>query len=239
MTSHAQLPSTVLILAGGLGTRLRSVLPEGIPKPMATIRGKPFLEYLLDFWVSKGISEFVLSVGYRAEVIINYFGSDFKGRPIRYAREDQPLGTGGALLLATSSLKNAFFVANGDTFFDVDVPSLVAAHVENNADWTIALFRSAELDRYMGVTLNQQGQVIDFQCNEQSELLVNGGTYLVRPSVLKGILPSAEPLSLEAALLPLIKMRGGRVFGIEQKGLFIDIGIRSDYEKAKLILNQE
>src|SRR5215471_11172514 len=88
-----------VILAGGLGTRLRGTVPD-VPKPMAPIRGRPFLEYQLDYWIGKGINRFVLSVGYRHEVIIDHFGASYRGAELSYAIEHTPLGTGGALLLA-------------------------------------------------------------------------------------------------------------------------------------------
>src|SRR5438067_6674889 len=114
-----------IVLAGGLGTRLRSAVAD-VPKPMAPIRGRPFLEYLFDHWIDQGIRRFTLSVGYRHEVIVDHFGKAYHGATIRYAVERSPLGTGGALLgtLATFSVEAPVLLLNGDTYFAVDVKRL-------------------------------------------------------------------------------------------------------------------
>ena len=114
------MPSAV-ILAGGLGTRLRSVVSD-VPKPMAPVGGRPFLEYQLEYWINQGISRFVLSVGYRHEAITEHFGSRYKGVELEYAVEEQPLGTGGGLLLAAEKLKQdtPFLLLNKDTYFKTD-----------------------------------------------------------------------------------------------------------------------
>ena len=95
--------ATAVILAGGLGTRLRSIIPN-LPKPMAPIGDRPFLEYQLDYWIAQGVNRFVLSVGYRHQVIIDYFGNSYKGVEVDYVIEQKPLGTGGALLLAAEKV---------------------------------------------------------------------------------------------------------------------------------------
>ena len=101
--------TTAVILAGGLGTRLRSAVPD-LPKPMAPVAGRPFLEHLLDYWIAQGINRFVLSVGYRHESIVDHFGVAYKSAELLYAIEETPLGTGGALLLAAGK------VAAGESF---------------------------------------------------------------------------------------------------------------------------
>ena len=103
--------TTAVILAGGLGTRLRSVISD-LPKPMAPINGRPFLEYLICYWIGQGINHFVLSVGYLHQAIIGYFGNQFKGACIDYVIEESPLGTGGGLLLASKKVdqsKNFYY----------------------------------------------------------------------------------------------------------------------------------
>jgi D-glycero-alpha-D-manno-heptose 1-phosphate guanylyltransferase len=111
------------ILAGGLGTRLRSVVSD-VPKPMAPICGQPFLKLLLNFWIKQGITKFIISVGYLKEKVISFFGKEHNGIFIEYFEEDTPLGTGGALIILSKRLKEDFIVINGDTFFDVSLPQL-------------------------------------------------------------------------------------------------------------------
>ena len=128
------MPSAV-ILAGGLGTRLRSAVPD-LPKPMAPIGGRPFLEYQLDYWIVQGISRFVLSVGYRHEAIMQHLGTRYKGIELEYAIEKRPLGTGGGLLLAAekASRGGPFLLLNGDTYFAADWKVLNAYALAHDAD---------------------------------------------------------------------------------------------------------
>src|SRR5262245_49936719 len=118
-----------IVLAGGLGTRLRATIGD-IPKPLAPVRGRPFLEYLLAYWIGQGVTSFILSVGYRSEMITGHFGASFRGAAIDYAVEDRPLGTGGGLLLATTRLAadDPFLVLNGDTYFEVPLAALLKFH---------------------------------------------------------------------------------------------------------------
>ena len=117
--------TSAIILAGGLGTRLRSVVAD-MPKPMAPVNGRPFLEYLLDYWQNQGISHFIISVGYRHEIITGYFGARYKNATIKYAIEKTPLGTGGGFLLASDHLGDdrTFLLLNGDTYFPINLASL-------------------------------------------------------------------------------------------------------------------
>ena len=118
-----------IILAGGLGRRLRAAVPD-VPKPMAPINDHPFLEYLIDYWISQGVDRFVLSVGYKHEIIKRHFGTRYKGIDVDYAVEDQPLGTGGGLLLALKRLRRTgpSLIMNGDTFFKVDLAPMRRYH---------------------------------------------------------------------------------------------------------------
>ena len=134
--------STAIILAGGLGTRLRSVV-RGAPKPMAPIDGKPFLQYQLDYWIAKGIDNFVFSVGYKHEVILDFFGEKYLGAPITYSVEETPMGTGGGFLLALKMVvEDLVLLLNGDTFFDVDFEQLKALHVAKRAAVTFSMFNN-------------------------------------------------------------------------------------------------
>lgn len=229
---------TAIVLAGGLGTRLRAAVPD-LPKPMAPVAGRPFLEHLLDYWLGQGVRRFVLSVGYRAEVIRAHFGTRYRDAAIDYAVETTPLGTGGGLLLAAglaTQAKGPLLVLNGDTFFALRLAALLAAHRAQAADWTFALFRTAEAGRYMGMTLATDGTIASLQAGAATgERLANGGVYLVEARVLAqlaGRYPASAPLSLEARCLPDLLAAGARLCGAACDGTFIDIGVPDDYRRA-------
>lgn len=231
------MPSAV-ILAGGLGTRLRSVVSD-VPKPMAPVGGRPFLEYQLEYWINQGISRFVLSVGYRHEAITEHFGSRYKGVELEYAVEEQPLGTGGGLLLAAEKLKQdtPFLLLNGDTYFEADWNVLDACAVEHDADWCFSLFKTSEKGRYMGIEMSDQGLITSLKSRvEQGPRLANGGVYWVHPRALSGDWRSGERLSLEDDLFPQALAAGRRILGIEFRGTFIDIGVPDDYHRAPSLL---
>jgi D-glycero-alpha-D-manno-heptose 1-phosphate guanylyltransferase len=128
-----------VILAGGLGTRLRSEIGE-FPKVLAPVNGKPFLSFVLDYLQKNGIETVVLSVGYKAELIQQEFGENYKGLKLIYAIESSPLGTGGAMKLALEKNKaEMLFILNGDTFFDIDLKELENFHLQNKSTCTLAL----------------------------------------------------------------------------------------------------
>lgn len=229
--------TTAVILAGGLGTRLRSAVPD-LPKPMAPINGRPFLEHQMAFWRAQGVSRFVLSVGYRREVVIRHFGEAFEGAPVRYAEETTPLGTGGGMLLAAQGLTEDFLVLNGDTFFDVDLAALQRFHQDKEADWTIALFRADQAGRYMGVDLAEDDRIRSLRSGAGAPgRLANGGVYMIRPQALAALgFAAGERLSLEDDILPKLQAGRDRVFGLAFPGAFIDIGAPDDYHRAAGVL---
>lgn len=230
--------NSAVILAGGLGTRLRSVLPD-IPKPMAPINGRPFLEILIDYWITQGIKKFILSVCYRHEVIINHFGNNYNGALIEYVIENEPLGTGGALMLASKKLScnQPFLLLNGDTFFEIDFNLLKNTYKKNNADWCFSLFRIGENSRYMSMELSNLGVIKSLNSGfSKHDTLVNGGVYLVNPLALRFNNTSKIIIhSLEDNIFPHAMSIGQKMIGQEFNGLFIDIGIPEDYTKAQLI----
>jgi len=229
--------TTAIILAGGMGTRLRSVVPD-LPKPMAPINGRPFLEHLMDYWISQGVNRFVVSVGYMKEVIMDHFGASYRATTLTYAIEDEPLGTGGGLLLATQGLSEPFLVLNGDTFFEVDLAKLLKFHAENSSEWTFSLFQANEGGRYMGMDVRTDGEIISLTSGMgESGRLANGGVYVVNPSMLgKTKFVPGQKLSLEDDLLPSFVTQGGKLYGIEFSGCFIDIGVPLDYFRAAQVL---
>ena len=231
--------TAAIILAGGFGTRLRDTVPD-LPKPMAPINGRPFLEHQLDYWIGQGVKRFVLSVGYRHEAITAHFGAIYRGVPLDYAIEPSPLGTGGGLLLAAERLSGeaAFILLNGDTYFEVELASLCGFHGGKKADWTFALFRAAEVGRYMGMDIAADGRITSLKSGAgKPGLLANGGVYFVNPEALRiGGWKAGDKVSLEDDILPAVFDSGRRFYGFECSGTFIDIGVPEDYFRAPSLL---
>jgi D-glycero-alpha-D-manno-heptose 1-phosphate guanylyltransferase len=232
--------TTAVVLAGGQGTRLRDTVPD-VPKPMAPIGGRPFLEYQLDYWIAQGIREFILSVGYRHEVIVRHFGASYRGAAIRYAIEKEPLGTGGGLLMAAKLLGSLTpcLVLNGDTFFEVSLSTLFEYHTTRRSDWTFSLFRTDKPGRYMGIQVAADGRIESLRSAtaEQSSVLINGGVYLIEPGILGNSgFTAGDKTSLEDEILPALRDRRARMFGYESAGQFIDIGLPQDYSRACRLL---
>ena len=229
--------TTAIILAGGMGTRLRSAVPD-LPKPMAPVSGRPFLEHQMDYWIGQGVNRFVISVGYMKEVIMDHFGVSYRAMPLTYAIEEEPLGTGGGLLLAAQGLNEPFLVLNGDTFFEVDLTELLKFHAEHASEWTFSLFRANEVGRYMGINVNPDGEIVSLKSGTgKPGRPANGGVYLVSPSVLvrSRFVPN-QKLSLEDDLIPAFVTQGGKLYGLEFSGSFIDIGVPDDYFRAAEVL---
>jgi D-glycero-alpha-D-manno-heptose 1-phosphate guanylyltransferase len=227
-----------IVLAGGLGTRLRAAVPD-LPKPMAPVGGRPFLEHLLDYWVRQGVTRFVLSVGFKRETVAAHFGPAHRGVPVAYAIEDRPRGTGGGLLLARAALAAAgsFLVLNGDTFFEVSLEALRKFHAANRADATLALFRSPQHGRYTGIQIDQAGKILSLASIGERGQPANGGVYLLERGLLdSGHRQTGAPLSLEKDILPTALAGGKRLFGLECSGRFIDIGVPEDYARAASVL---
>ncbi len=224
----------IVILAGGLGTRLRSVVKE-VPKCMAPVAGKPFLWYLLKYLSRFDVSRVILSVGYLREVVCKWIEEVKDEFPFEfgYAIEDVPLGTGGGIRLALSKASDSdIAVLNGDTFFDIDLNALMEAHKRLNAAITLALKPMRKFDRYGSVVVDYNNNRIR-QFKEKAyceEGLINGGVYIIRrlEPIFDGL---PEKFSFEDAVLEP-QCQFDKLFGIIQNGYFIDIGIPEDYSRA-------
>ena len=203
-----------LILAGGAGTRLRSILTE-LNKPMAPIAGKPFLEYLLLQLKKHGIDEVTLCVGYQAELIQSYFGmGNHWGLQISYSYEPDFRGTAGALKLAEALIhEQDFFVLNGDSLFDIELRALMHYHRSRKATATLALAHVEDTERYGVVGLNESGHIVSFieKREGNSAGLINGGVYLFAREVLD-LIPEGQMVSLEQHILPKLVGRG--IYGL-------------------------
>lgn len=226
-----------IMLVGGLGTRLRSVVPS-TPKVLASIGEKSFLELLVRRLHSQGIRNLVMCTGYLADQIESKFGD---GRiwdvSIEYSKEEMPLGTAGAVKLAKRFLRDIpeFLVLNGDSFLEVDFQSLMAFHRRHDgAIATMAVLRVENASRYGTVHVDASDRVTGFAEKTGSETpgVVNGGIYVFNHSVLQHI--PEGPASLERDVFPRLLDQG--VYAQEQHGMFIDIGTPADYARAQQLL---
>lgn len=222
----------VIILAGGFGTRLQSVVADR-PKCMAAIHGKPFLYYLCKYLEAYQPRKVIFSVGYLKEQVIDYITTTPWGFAYDFAEELEPLGTGGAVRYSlTKSDTDDFFVLNGDTFFDIDLNAMLAFQKSMMADATLALKPMHQADRYGLVEIQDDQSILSFKEKQiGSSGLINGGVYCVYRKGFDSI-PFPEKFSFEKDYLePFINQRN--FFGLVKDAYFIDIGIPEDYEKAQ------
>jgi D-glycero-alpha-D-manno-heptose 1-phosphate guanylyltransferase len=223
-----------VILAGGLGTRLRGVVPD-LPKPMAPINGRPFLAWILDQLNDAGFDRAVLAVGYRHEIIRNYFGDRYGDLSLAYSVEDAPLGTGGAIRLAADQITSLpVFVLNGDTYLELDYQAMWTAHQNTQACMSMAVYTVADVSRYGALDIDD-GVVCGFlEKGRGGHGLINAGAYILATEILERI-PTGEPFSFEQQLLvPMVKEIRPVVFFTD--GLFIDIGVPDDYDRVQQLL---
>jgi NDP-sugar pyrophosphorylase family protein len=223
------------VLCGGRGTRLRPVLADR-PKSMALISGTPFLQLLLDRLRSQGVDDVILGTGYMAEKIESYFGSGNKlAMRIRYSREDEPLGTGGALKLAEPLTSDPMLVLNGDSYVEWSLVPMLKLFMAKNADVVIIVQAVADVARYGSVALDQEGRVTQFveKGAAVGPGLINAGVYLLRKRIVRE-LPADTAISLEREVFPRLLDRG--IYGLISTGLFIDIGIPDDFKRAQTLL---
>lgn len=224
----------IIILAGGLGTRLRNEVKD-VPKAMAPINGKPFLEYQLNYIEKSGFHRVIISTGFLSDSITSYFGSKYKNLELSYSVENEPLGTGGAIKFAFTKVESPnFIVMNGDTYFPIDLQKFFDKHIENLSDVSIALRHVNDATRFGQIDCNIDGSIINF--NEKSKNpqpgLINGGTYIISSRFFKNQdLP--EKFSFEKDFLQS-KLSSGNFFGLEFSDYFLDIGIPEDYKRAQI-----
>jgi NDP-sugar pyrophosphorylase family protein len=235
--------SQALILAGGLGTRLRTVFNG--PKSLAPIGDRHFLEYLLMWLRSEGIKELVLCVGYQKDQIQDWLldGAAW-GLRVTYSVEETLLGTAGAIKHAEKLISRPYcLVVNGDSFLDVNLAEMYQFHVRQRALATLALARVPDSTRYGTVQLDRSGQVISFREKKQSlasqddsppgrrrPQLINGGVYLLEKRFFD-VIPPLKVISLETEIFPTLVNKN--LYGFVTDGYFIDIGVPADYERGQ------
>lgn len=221
-----------VILAGGLGTRLRDTIGE-IPKPMAPVNGSPFLEYQLRYLEKWGLSRIILSVGYKYNMIMDHFKDRFRDMELVYAIEEEPLGTGGGIKKAMSMVNgNSAFILNGDTYFDVNLKRLEDFQRIKDSDLTIILRFVDDVARYGAVEIDEEFLISGFyEKNEKTGPgYINGGVYLLNKRYFLGLdLP--EKFSMEKDYFEKYYTTE-RIFALRCFSYFIDIGIPEDYQRA-------
>jgi D-glycero-alpha-D-manno-heptose 1-phosphate guanylyltransferase len=221
-----------IILAGGLGTRLRGTIGD-FPKCMAPVNGKPFLHYLFVYLQEQGCTRIILSLGYKHEVIIDWLKEHSWPFEISYVIEEEPLGTGGGIQLTIREAKtDDVAVLNGDTMFSVDLGDQFKFHVQLKSATTLALKEMKEFERYGVVNTDDQHHLISFEEKQYRESgLINGGVYIINKNFLLGKgLP--EKFSFEKDYLEAF-VGEQRFYGYRDTSYFIDIGIPEDYHRVQ------
>ncbi len=234
-----------IILAGGLGARLRSAVPE-LPKCMAPVGGQPFIRYVTDYFRKAGIGHFIFALGYKNTHFDKFFveffpsggfdGDGYRTGSYSVSLEQEPLGTGGAIRQACTLAKTeTVLVLNGDTFFRIGLEALSAFHAEKDADCSLCLKPMRDFDRFGVVELDEKQRVTTFREKQHyASGLINGGVYaLNKQRFLDEDLP--EKFSFEKDYLE----KGDRsLYGLVQDTYFIDIGIPEDYRRVQEEINQ-
>ncbi len=221
-----------IILAGGLGTRLRSVIGEQ-PKCMAEVNEQPFLYYLFSLLAAQGFDHVILSLGYKSEIVIDWAEQNNWGFDLSYAIEQEPLGTGGGIQLALGkATEDDVVVLNGDTMFRVPLGEMMQFHETNSAETTLALKPMHNFERYGVVKIDDGNGITGFEEKQyREEGLINGGVYIInKPLFSKNSFP--EKFSFEKDYLEL-QTGSGKLKGFVSREYFIDIGIPEDYKKAQ------
>ncbi|RLD56506.1 MAG: D-glycero-D-manno-heptose 1-phosphate guanosyltransferase [Bacteroidetes bacterium] len=223
-----------IILAGGFGTRLKEVIGEDIPKPMAPVDGRPFLEYLFKYLDKWGVERLILATGHKHEVIEAHFGDRFNKQEIVYSREEEPLGTGGAVKKAMEYVNGySGYIINGDTYFDVNLWKLANSFRAKEAESVMALRKMADVSRYGSVKIDLDNRITEFtEKGSQTGMgFINGGTYILeRKAFLDLDLPDIFSLEKDYFEQHYNKLR---IFGVRCYSYFLDIGIPEDYEEAQ------
>lgn len=228
-----------ILLCGGLGTRLRSVVSDR-PKPMADIAGKPFLHYLVKMLSESGVKHLIFALGYMGEQIEAYFksGEDY-GLSISYSYEDSPLGTGGAIRNALSKVSEEnVLVLNADTYFHTDYENLLSQQLKTQAMMTIASRKIEDISRYGAILKDETGRILRWNekmSSDQAEVLrsgeINGGIYVMKKSLIEKIQEGKQ--SLENDCIPAWLKEGIFLQALPSDGYFMDIGIPEDYAQFR------
>lgn len=221
-----------IILAGGMGTRLRDTVP-GLPKCMAPVNNRPFISYVTDYLSRQGVNRFIFSLGYGSHAFTGYLAATFPAKNYELVIEPEPLGTGGAIRLACRHARSKRVVAvNGDSLCLADLAKQVAFHESVHADCTLALVPMINFDRYGIVKINDDQSIASFEEKKFSAGgLINGGVYVLNTaSFIAETLP--DKFSFENDYLQALH-KSRKFYGLVQDAYFIDIGVPADYLRAQ------
>jgi len=220
-----------VVLAGGFGNRLKSVVQD-VPKPMANIQKQPFLEYLLKYLISQDIDRVILSVGYKHEIIQNYFGNQYQKLNIQYVIEDSPLGTGGAIRKSLQYVTGQeVFILNGDSFFAINYAQFYKTYSSLNTSLALSLKAMENFDRY-GIVNFENNRVTGFEEKTFRESgYINGGVYIIKKDLLNSFSDNSM-FSFETDFLQK-ELEHIKIGIFLSNDYFIDIGIPEDYTKAQ------
>jgi D-glycero-alpha-D-manno-heptose 1-phosphate guanylyltransferase len=227
---------SIAILAGGLGTRLRSVV-NNVPKVMAPINGAPFFNYLLDGLIVQGARGALLCTGFEGEQIRAYYSDNYRSLGLTYSNEEQPLGTAGALRRCIAKIQSDHvLVINGDTFCDANLNEFVSWHHHTASKASILLVRKEDGSRFGSVETDKVGNIVQFhEKSKQSCGYVSAGIYLLDRAIVENI-PDGQQISMEYEVLP--KLIGIGLCGYKTKSSFIDIGTPESYRMAQLYFSE-
>ncbi|MEP6750232.1 MAG: nucleotidyltransferase family protein [Bacteroidota bacterium] len=222
-----------IILAGGLGTRLKPAVPD-LPKCMAPVNGRPFLSYIIDYYKQQGIEKFIFSLGYKHEVISAWLKENYPALPVEFAIENEPLGTGGAIQLAIEKVKGKdTLILNGDTLFKVNLEALVLFHKRSASACTLSLKPMKDFERYGVVEIEEDDRIKSFKEKQHyAEGLINGGVYILNTGRFRQQKRPAK-FSFEKDYLEVF-FSAMPMYGCVQDSYFIDIGIPEDLARAQL-----
>jgi D-glycero-alpha-D-manno-heptose 1-phosphate guanylyltransferase len=231
---------TVVVLAGGFGTRIKHLLPD-IPKPMASVAGRPFLEWVVRFLIQQKTKKIVVSTGYKAEVIETHFSArQWNGVEIVCTREVQPLGTAGGFLKAAREsgyTPPAWLVLNGDSLVLTQLNALCRESDEKEFDAGVMGINISDASRYGTLELNDKSSLIGFAEKKPGPAIINAGVYLFRHEVLD-FFPSKRPLSFEQEVFPVLLKKGVRIRGEVVDAPFLDIGTEASLKEAEGFIEQ-
>jgi len=216
---------TAILLAGGLGTRIRQLHPD-LPKPLIPVAGKPFLEWLIQYWQAQGVRRFVLSTGYRSEAVQQFLDSrSFPNCSAIAVREDEPLGTGGAIRHAVqfAECSDPFIVANGDSIAPADLSSVWPALADPSIDGWIVAVEMEDVSRYGSVDAGPNDELTGFREKVSGQGWINAGIYILKRRLLE-MFPKSKPLSMEREVFPSLLQNGARVKTLRAKVPLLDIG---------------
>ena len=232
------IPSvTAVILAGGFGTRVKHLVP-GIPKPMAPVLSRPFVDWVIDYLHREGVAQFVLSTGYLAEVISHHFADGGRnGIRVECVREDEPLGTAGGFLNASLGSSaapgtSAWLIVNGDSLTVTSLKPLLDLVHSDEADGGLLGVECPEASRFGTLEVDPDGWLQRFREKQPGAGLINAGVYLLKSRILRGV-PSHRPLSFETELFPELLASGARLRVIRSEAEFLDIGTPESLAQAE------